>query len=626
MDLVKVKEMIEIGFSATRIAVKLDILQLRELQAIIKENGWKMIKEDFDQTTEEKIVDLYEDGVSAKSLGIKYSIDKRRVQKWAKERDVLRVGNEARRFYALNYHRFDEVDTPEKAYWLGFFYGDGFNSETINAFVVGLKGADVEHLKKCARFMEFDERRVIRKIQNNGYDKTVITFHNQYLCERLSELGCPQAKSFLVTFPEWLDKSLRFHFIRGVYDADGGTSVTEKYGEWKAAIAGTEMLVSRIAEIYKSELDVHCYFENISKSCNNTSSIQTSGNVQILKLLERLYQDSAPEMRLDRKYELFLELKKIQSSNKFTSLRQFSSDVLVINNQVLTADFLGKLNEEDKLKLGQNVLDYFDANKPTINWTDFELKVAYERIIESDLSLSELDGLNPIGINICKHFCRSYFDELLKSWNNKKILAKAVNLSLKPDHRTKRFKDISEHLILQMLKAHCNKNLGDQFVKMLKPTVVKSIIKHFTKEDSVVGDFYACYGSVLLAAKSCGLKYIGCDKLTKQDLDKMIEFFKFENCYVLEEIAKFSENVFDIGWIDFDRMLKISSNHFSDLVSIKNQIKSEGMLFLDLTNNKYNQQILIDVEKVFGKSIQTLKIKKDLCGGVDDIHVYVNNK
>jgi len=121
-----IKNMVANGFAAKRIASLLGISEV-EVKRIINENHYSLVKEEFTDYKIGKIIDLYQQGVSAKSLGIKYSIDKRRVQKWADQQGTLRDRATSHRFTEFNQNIFDEINSAEKAYWLGFFYADAYN-------------------------------------------------------------------------------------------------------------------------------------------------------------------------------------------------------------------------------------------------------------------------------------------------------------------------------------------------------------------------------------------------------------------------------------------------------------------------------------------------------------------
>lgn len=56
----------------------------------------------------------------------------------------------------------------------------------------------------------------------------------------------------------------------------------------------------------------HCLGYDHLKTCkeNNIYALHIGGNVQAYKVLDRLYQDSYYEIELDRKKQLYLELKR----------------------------------------------------------------------------------------------------------------------------------------------------------------------------------------------------------------------------------------------------------------------------------------------------------------------------
>lgn len=53
-----------------------------------------------------------------------------------------------KRKYILNQNFFDDIDTEEKAYWLGFLYADGYNNEKRKEVKIRLAIKDEEHLLK----------------------------------------------------------------------------------------------------------------------------------------------------------------------------------------------------------------------------------------------------------------------------------------------------------------------------------------------------------------------------------------------------------------------------------------------------------------------------------------------
>ena len=133
----QIQKLTEQGFAARKIGliIKMDA---EEVKTIIRENSFHMTKETFNNDLIPSILELYKDGVSAKNLGIKYSIGKGRILDWAEHKGFKRSKEEAGRLYPFNKNIFDCVDTPAKAYWLGFLYADAYNYENRGWLSIGL--------------------------------------------------------------------------------------------------------------------------------------------------------------------------------------------------------------------------------------------------------------------------------------------------------------------------------------------------------------------------------------------------------------------------------------------------------------------------------------------------------
>ena len=205
---------------------------------------------------------------------------------------------------------FDNIDTEEKAYWLGFLMADGYVSKNSNTVELSLKGDDSGHLNKYNDFIKNTQSIKFGKIVNKGKEysrcRCIVTdnhFHN-----RLIELGCTPQKSLTLKFPDkniFAEESLVRHFIRGYVDGDGCLSYT-KTGRLTIEIIGTKEFLEEIISLYpsyfkrtfhkdKRRLSSNTYF--ITCSCNNAD-----------KFASILYDKS--NIYLDRKYERFAVLRR----------------------------------------------------------------------------------------------------------------------------------------------------------------------------------------------------------------------------------------------------------------------------------------------------------------------------
>lgn len=66
----------------------------------------------------------------------------------------VRTQRESRLTYQYDESYFSEIDTPDRAYWLGFIYADGFITKRVNGSTVfGLTLADREPLEKLNEYL-----------------------------------------------------------------------------------------------------------------------------------------------------------------------------------------------------------------------------------------------------------------------------------------------------------------------------------------------------------------------------------------------------------------------------------------------------------------------------------------
>jgi transposase len=69
---------------------------------------------------------------------------------------TIKPTSEHVRKYTVNHGYFNEIDTEEKAYFLGLLYADGCNVKGNNAVVLCLAEQDIDMLKRFATAIEFE--------------------------------------------------------------------------------------------------------------------------------------------------------------------------------------------------------------------------------------------------------------------------------------------------------------------------------------------------------------------------------------------------------------------------------------------------------------------------------------
>jgi len=218
-------------------------------------------------------------------------------------RDKIEVIN-YQNLISYNQDVFSKIDTEEKAYWLGFFYADGYVSKNSNHIEISLQLSDINHLKKFNKFLNRTS-----KIHTNQ-NRCRISMNCKKLHEDLISKGCIPNKSLILKFPkkDVVSNYLVKHFIRGYFDGDGSIMhrTNKKYISPYISIIGTLEFIKdlriradwKILKIYKDK-----------RHKNNTYFISYIGKY-VYNMLDFLYEDAS--IYLDRKYKKYLELKAVQ--------------------------------------------------------------------------------------------------------------------------------------------------------------------------------------------------------------------------------------------------------------------------------------------------------------------------
>jgi len=148
--------------------------------------------------------------------------------------------NPTQRKYVLDEHYFDEVDSPVKAYWLGFIAGDGGVSQ--GALIVNLAAKDAAHLANFAAALRSDapvrERHSVAA--GRRYPRASLQINSVRLTAALARLGVGPRKS--VALQPWNGAAeLMPHYWRGLVDADGTIGLGPR---WLLNLVGTQAVVT----------------------------------------------------------------------------------------------------------------------------------------------------------------------------------------------------------------------------------------------------------------------------------------------------------------------------------------------------------------------------------------------
>jgi len=201
---------------------------------------------------------------------------------------------------------FKDIDSEEKAYWLGFFYADGYVYKNGKQISICLSERDSEHLKKFADIFQAHLKpySYVDKRTDNRYTTVRCVVSSKQICNDLYDKGIKNAKSLVGggKIIDFVPEKLHHHFIRGFADGDGCISKSH-VGEYSFTLIGTRPFLVSIRRVMTSGL-------NISKTKIQPRVkvyvLAWGGNFQLEVIRDWLYQDAS--IFLERKRDKFFSI------------------------------------------------------------------------------------------------------------------------------------------------------------------------------------------------------------------------------------------------------------------------------------------------------------------------------
>lgn len=223
----------------------------------------------------------------------------------------------------INDAYFNIIDTPEKAYWLGFIYADGWISKHIHSSKDVHPRFNYEfgmELQRCDEYLLYQlndalgGKNIIKQVtrelvivDNNHVTKSessILRVYSKNIVEDLNSHCIDYNKSSSPIFP-MVDLSLFPEYLRGLIDGDGCIHYT-KCGNLAVHITGANRACFRyIHDVLLDEynIDTHIYCEH-SDIHLDKYRLYCFRKKDVYSLLHLIYRDMTVPM-LIRKYALF---------------------------------------------------------------------------------------------------------------------------------------------------------------------------------------------------------------------------------------------------------------------------------------------------------------------------------
>ena len=271
------------------------IARINNLPRRVGNSGTRLSKEQI-----EEIKTQYSKGIPLITLQKEYNIGYDRIKNLLKDCENISSAKRLNPNLIENY--FENIDSEDKAYWLGWNISDGTITYQPDKIKFQLELTLKEEDDHILHFLEQD-----LGVQNKVYTSNKIykrfSLGSKNIIKNLVDLGVTQNKTFTVKVPSF-DKQYNAAFLRGLFDGDGGFTVyTRATGQkcMELSFCGNEYIVSWILSTLLE--DIPDLTKNSITKESSIKRIRWSRKKDIILIRDYLYKNHNNHF-LSRKYNL----------------------------------------------------------------------------------------------------------------------------------------------------------------------------------------------------------------------------------------------------------------------------------------------------------------------------------
>lgn len=264
----------------------------------------KIITEELKQ----EIIEFYKSQpMSLKSVGEKFNLSSPTISKILK--DVPRYSKASIFNPNMKEDYFDNIDTEEKAYFLGLLISDGnvFTDGTgrQHSISITLDSGDEYILNRFREALGANT-----SVTRDGRGCSQIAIRSNKIAKALEKYGVVPRKSYITYLPLNISNEMFPHLIRGIFDGDGSIQAHQHKTRFLHAISfcGSHKLMQDIVDYIQKRLTLMGSINVYDYKDRELSDFKLQRVQDIYTFGEWMYKDAT--IFLKRKRETYLEFKK----------------------------------------------------------------------------------------------------------------------------------------------------------------------------------------------------------------------------------------------------------------------------------------------------------------------------
>lgn len=245
----------------------------------------------------------YQEGHSIKDTAEKFGINYHTLKQYLIKFNYRTPSKKLHNQRVPENHYFDEINTPEKAYFLGYWYSDGYISKTIygTSVGIGLQLQDKYIIDKLCEEMKISNSIGIYK------NSAKLQYTDQHTYDNLVRLGVQEDKSHkdfkLPNIPDELMNS----FILGYFDGDGCITIKSTGYSVVSICCNSKVFLEEVKE-WLDNKNIQTRPINIERGSrkNDLYILYLSGRENQLRFFDLIYKDCS--IYLNRKHDKFMQI------------------------------------------------------------------------------------------------------------------------------------------------------------------------------------------------------------------------------------------------------------------------------------------------------------------------------
>lgn len=232
----------------------------------------------------------------------------------------------AKSIYTFNENYFNEINSADKAYWLGFIWGDGYVLErergisTSYEFKLSLSNIDKSHLELFKKYLnsnhEIKNYKMTTGFSTNNLEARLYISNKKFVQTLYYKYDiCPHRDNFS-SIINLVPKKYYRDLIRGLIDSDG--CITSRVITFKTCVRKEYSigLISNIGVLnfFNEQLIENGLTKTFYKQTKRhkgkdglVSNIRITGNNIVRNIVRWLY-DNSENISLKRKYKIYEEI------------------------------------------------------------------------------------------------------------------------------------------------------------------------------------------------------------------------------------------------------------------------------------------------------------------------------